>query len=63
MDIERFMCDEQNSLGRNAVEDVEDFDSGMKSIRKTVRNRGTICLSHETGSVYGKHSEKHIVVD
>jgi hypothetical protein len=36
MDIERFKCDEQQSRGRNAVEDAEDLDSGMKSIRKTV---------------------------
>jgi hypothetical protein len=57
------MCDELQSRGRNAVEDVEDIDGGMKSIRKTVRNSGTICLSHETGSVYGKHLEKNIVVD
>jgi hypothetical protein len=63
MDTERFMRDEQHSRGRNAVEDLEDLDNGMKSIRKTVKNSGTICLSHETGSVYGKHSEKNIVLD
>jgi hypothetical protein len=45
------------------VEDAEDLDSGMKSIRKTVWNRGTICLSHETGSVYGKHLDKNIAAD
>jgi hypothetical protein len=33
MDIERFMCEEQQSRRRNAVEGL---DSGMKSIRKTV---------------------------